>query len=199
MFADHQPQLSRLGRSGPEGMVRIATFAMLTARVHLHDAVRDYPLVRAGQRTKLRSVFAWKHVGLEELEARGPEIYECAERLYQGAKGEELEDGLLNIFTSVFGLGLAKAGFIAQMIYGVSGCIDTHNLERFDLPISMLKLNGASVRRASKMIHKYNQVCRDSGGTQALWDTWCCYLADRDVNYPDADYVSRLHLTPLSA
>ncbi len=200
MFADHQPQLSRLGRSGPDGFVRIATFALLTARVHLHDAVKDYPLVRGGQRERLRSVFAWKHRGLDELDADGAGLYEQCERQAYDTEGEELEDGLLHILTSVHGIGLAKGGFIAQMIYGVSGCLDTHNMDRFGLPLSMLKLNGSSPRRASRMIRDYNQICHNLGGPASLWDTWCVYLANRDVNYAAGpDYVSSLHLTPLKA
>src|ERR1700726_3397790 len=97
MYAEHQPPLSRLGRSGPDGFVRIATFALLTIRVHLHDAVKDYPLVRGGQRHGLRSVFSSKHDGLAELDARGADYYELCERQYQDTEGEELEDGLLGI------------------------------------------------------------------------------------------------------
>ena len=199
MYADHQPQLSKLGRSGPDGLIRIATFALLTIRVHLHDAVKDYPLVRGGQRTKLRSVWGWKSQGLDELDEHGASIYEQCERQFQDTEDEELEDGLLHILTSITGLGCAKAGFVAQMVYGVSGCLDGHNLARFQIPLQTFKIAGAAPRRRSALIHDYNRVCRKFGGTQALWDSWCEFLAGRDANYAgNPDYVSRLHLTPLA-
>jgi hypothetical protein len=48
MFAEHQPQLARLGRTSPGGLARIATFALLTIRQPLRIACADYKLVRNG-------------------------------------------------------------------------------------------------------------------------------------------------------
>lgn len=198
MYAEHQPLLSKLGRSGPDGWARIATFAMLTIRVHLHDAVRDFPYVIRGELGRAyRSVWGWKHFGLADIVEKKADYYELCERQFQDTEGEELEDGLLHTLTSIPGIGCAKGGFIAQMIYGVSGCLDGHNLKRFEIPYGRYKVAGTSCRRRSTLITEYNEVCRKLGGPQSLWDSWCCYVADRDANYVDADHVSRLHLTPL--
>lgn len=199
MFAEHQPLLSKLGRSGPEGFKRIVTFTFCTIRVQLHAAVKDYPLVRRGERFGVRSIFGSKHRGLDELDERAADLYEMCERACQDREGEELEDELLHTVTSLHGIGCAKGGFIAQMIYGVSGCLDSHNLRRFGIPEGTFKIADRPLKTRSALITDYNRVCRKLGGTQSLWDTWCQYLADNDANYVDADHVSRLHLTPLSA
>jgi len=199
VYAEHQPQLSKLGRSGPEGFKRIVTFTLCTIRVQLHAAVADYPLVRRGERRGIRSIFGSKHRGLDELDEQAADYYELCERAYQDLEGEELEDELLHTITAIHGIGCAKGGFIAQMIYGVSGCLDGHNLRRFGIPESTFKLAGRTPKKRSALITDYNRVCRKLGGTQYLWDTWCQYLADNDANYVDAYHVSRLHLTPLSA
>lgn len=198
MFAEHQPQLSKLGRSGPEGFKRIVTFTLCTIRVQLHAAVKDYILVRRGNR-KVRSIFGSKHSGLDALDEHAGDYYEQCERAYYDYEGEELEDELLHVITAIPGIGAAKGGFIAQMIYGVSGCLDGHNLRRFGIPEGTYKLAGRPPTKRSALISDYNRVCRNVGGTQWLWDTWCQYLADRDANYTSAEAVSKLHLTPLLA
>lgn len=196
MYDEHQPLLSRLGRSGPDGFKRIATFALCTIRMPLHRAVLDYPYAVQGR--PCVAIFGAKHFGLAELEERAATYYEWCERAYHDLEGEELEDELLSIVSSIPSIGPAKGGFIVQMIYGVSGCLDGHNLARFNIPERAFRLDRAlRPGRRSAVIHDYNRVCRQLGGTRALWDSWCAYLADRDANYNDAEHVSRLHLTPL--
>ena len=196
MYAEHQPLLSRLGRSGPEGFKRIAIFALCTIRIQLHRAAFDYP--RAVKGEPCVAIFGAKHFGIAELNERAVDYYECCERAYHDLEGEELEDELLSIISTIPCIGPAKGGFIAQMIYGVSGCLDGHNLERFGIPERAFRMDRRlRPTRRSAVIRDYNRVCRKLGGTEALWDSWCAYLADRDANYHDAEHVSRLHLTPL--
>ena len=203
MFADHQPLLAKLGRSGPDGFARISTFVVLTIRQPLWAAVLDYPLVRTGRTA--RSVFGSKHRALGEIESEKRAYYEQCERLAADADGEDLENGLLYLLTHITGVGPAKAGFISQMIYGVSGCLDTHNLTRFGLGLRPFRygernLDGIKPGRRLDAIASYNGVVRKLGGPAALWDSWCRYVSDRDpVNYPSPDRVSELHLTPLLA
>ena len=72
-----------------------------------------------------------------------------------------------------------------------SGCLDSHNLERFQIKVSRYKNKLAKGR-----IEEYNDLCARLGGPEYLWDTWCDYLATRDGRYLSASEVSRLHLTP---
>lgn len=199
MFADHQPQLSKLGRSGPEGLERIITFVLCTIRVQLYLAVLDYPLARRGE--PCTSIFGWKHGGLAYLRENRDALYEQCERQFYETEGEELEDGLLNILQDIPGIGPAKAGFVAQMVYGVSGCLDAHNLERFQISYQVFKdTKHRSPRRKGELIRDYNQVCCNLGGTAFLWDSWCQLMHDRDpANYLSADHVSAMHLAPLHA
>ena len=101
----------------------------------------------------------------------------------------------MRVVLRVPGLGLAKSGFIVQMLYGMSGCIDTHNLTRFNLHRRRFACGTKATDR--RRIGEYNDMVGRLGGTARLWDEWCIYVADRDANYVDADHVSRLHLTPL--
>ena len=195
MFANHQPALARLGRSSPQGLERIATFALCTIRWPLRLAVADYPLVRRGDHAQ--SIFGAKHNGLAYLRQHAADLWERCEYAFTELDDDDAADTILGILTEVPSLGPAKAGFTAQMIYGLSGCIDTHNLTRFNLPARHFEAQ----RHRSKfypLLHDYNSFCRRAGGTEALWDGWCTYLAGRDpVNYASAEIVSALHLCPL--
>ncbi len=198
MFANHQPQLARLGRSSPQGLERIATFALCTIRQPLRIAVADYPLVRRGEHAQ--SIFGAKHNGLAYLRHHSADLWERCEYAYETCDDETATDIILGVLAEVPCLGPAKAGFVCQMIYGLSGCIDTHNLTRFNLPERTFRGREAKLSwsRVRAMYRDYNAFCRKVGGTAALWDGWCTYLAERDpVNYPSAHRVSELHLAPL--
>lgn len=198
MFAQHQPQLAKLGRSGPDGFERIATFALCTIRQPLRIAVADYPLARAGK--PCSAIFGSKYAGIAKLRAQAGDIWERCEDAFENADDDDAADIILGAIQDIPALGPAKAGFVAQMIYGLSGCIDTHNLTRFELPERTFRGREAkySEARFRQTVRDYNSFCRKVGGTAYLWDSWCQYLADRDpVNYPNAERVSELHLAPL--
>lgn len=198
MFAEHQPLLSRLGRSNAAGFERIVTFTLCTIRQPLRLACMNYKLVRAGDTS---SLFGSKHHGLAAVQSRGNEWHERCEYAYEtAADDEEAADIILSILCEIPCLGPAKAGFVAQMIYGLSGCIDTHNLTRFGISERTFRGREAkySERRYHQTLRDYNSFCRKVGGTSALWDGWCDYLAARDpINYPSGELVSSLHLIPL--
>ena len=201
MFAEHQPQLSKLGRSGPDGFARICTFALLTIRQPLWDAVADYPIVRGGDR-KVRSLWGYKHAGLSAIERDVALYYERCETAFEDLDDEDAEDLIVSTLCEIPNIGPAKAGFITQMVYGLSGCIDGHNLSRFELPERTFRLDkkAHSPRRQCAIVRDYNRFCRKVGGTERLWDDWCGYVSEKDpVNYLSPEHVSALHLTPLTA
>jgi hypothetical protein len=100
--------------------------------------------------------------------------------------------------TQVVGLGVAKAGFVMQLMFGVSGCMDVHNLRRFDVPASILSVSPEmkmSTRKAK--VEQYNIICHDIG-TEVLWDTWCDLIAKKHpTKWVDGDHVSMVHYTYL--
>ncbi len=194
MFAKHQPQLSRLGKGNPAGLERIATFALCTIRQPLRIAVADYPLVRRGE--PAQSIFGSKARGLAYLRQHSADLWERCEYAYETADDDTAADIILGVLSEVPSLGPAKAGFVCQMIYGLSGCIDTHNITRFGLSERHFRFDKTT--RPRPVLRDYNAFCRKVGGTAALWDGWCNYLAERDpVNYPNGERVSELHLCPL--
>jgi hypothetical protein len=197
MFADHQPQISAFARRSPDNFRRVVVFALCTIRRPLRDAAADTRLACEGK--PCHSIFGHKIAGLASVNK--PEgLYEQCERAW--ACSDHIEDELVHIFQSVPCLGPAKGGFCAQMIYGVSGCLDTHNLARFGLNPHEFRGAEAKYKPATvcAKISAYNELCRKLGGTAYLWDSWCEYIAERGTaGTYSADAISALHLAPINS
>jgi hypothetical protein len=105
---------------------------------------------------------------------------------------------LMREFIKVPGLGLPKAGFLVQLLTGDAGCLDMHNIERFELDskvwrIRILKNAADQAREIDDKITLYLALCEACGGSEYLWNTWCEHLNDRVRTFVDADDVSRRH------
>ena len=196
MFADHQPIISRYGRSGVDGFRRVVLFAMLSAHVHLW---RMPGIMRQVDKHGLEApdvLWGCRFEGCRRLALQAPALFrECEGLATWGA------DGLVFRLYKVYGLGIAKAGFAAQLIYGVSGCLDTHNLERFGIPLRRYRsaqYRGETDKTAARRVRDYNHTVERWGGTEKLWNTWCDYVARADLDtYKSDEHVSRLHCQAL--
>lgn len=112
-------------------------------------------------------------------------------------------DYMLAYLTHCHGLGLAKAGFLLQLTFGLSGCIDTHNARRYgvDMAARTFRIEDRPTKPATRLAKakRYNALVETMGGTESLWDTWCEYVAANQADfYNDADHVSRLHIEALN-
>ena len=109
---------------------------------------------------------------------------------------------LMTIFLKVDGLGIPKAGFCCQLIAGMVGCMDVHNIKMYDLDAKSFKLNpnpktiGAFESNKQK-INSYINLCHDYGCEQ-LWDSWCNMLATKSKKWQDGNHVSEVHYTYLT-
>ncbi len=107
---------------------------------------------------------------------------------------------LLKLFLHVPGLGLVKAGFVVQLAVGQIGCIDSHNIKKYNVNPNTLKVpTAASPRLKDKKIAAYIALC-DSIGCAELWDNWCQLIADKQgKHFASSDAVSRAHYDYLIA
>ena len=77
--------------------------------------------------------------------------------------------------TSWYGLSFIKGGFVAQLAYGVVGCLDTRNQAAYGIgkrDFRELPAN-ASVGWRLRHARRYCRMCRKLGGAAVLWDAWC--------------------------
>lgn len=216
MFANHQPRIAAFARENPSNFSRVMCFVVLSIRTRLFNVPADMETLYDQNQTTddlAGILYGSKGEAIGQIEAEAESLYWQAEEIFYHAKTtRELAENLLNLFVSIHGIGLAKAGFCAQLIYGVSACLDSHNLERFGIPESQIK--SSTFKRVKTLktrwcwIRRYCDLVEKCGGTESLWDSWCAYVHQRPDEtgfkmngnrtvYESAFHVSGLHCESL--
>ncbi len=197
MYQEHAAQIrEHVDAGGFDAFRRVALFTLATIRVPLWAAAASTRAIIAGGPDSAdafkRVIWGSKPAGLEYLD--GPDGWSVY-NLASGCAATRDAAGVLENLTRVPGFGLAKAGFLAQMCYGLAGCLDTHNLRRFGLSPNLCALRGnLKPPTRARRIDAYLAAVDACGGTESLWDGWCIHLADRDPSrYAHAYDVSELH------
>ena len=211
MFAKHQKRISDYGRASPENMARVLKFVILTIRNRMHNLPADMETLDTGGQTaeEINGIlYSFKRDSIDQIDAEADALYWQAEEIIYHAMSErEAAENLLDLFTGIHGLGLAKAGFCAQLIYGVSACLDSHNIARFKIPYYHLKSatfkNAKTLKTRRKWISRYCDYVEKCGGTESLWDSWCEFVYNRPdetgfkMNGNQAAYKSAYHVSAL--
>lgn len=174
MYATHQPIIEAACRDNVQTFVNAAAFAIISARAQFPRAVDDAAAWSAGKRKGLGCVFSWKWRALDELQENAEQRHVA---LYQVWRRQHIKM-LGNIVASWHGYGLVKGGFVMQMATGTIGCIDSRNVDYFELNEKSVKNpSRPTQRQAYKHAQAYADLCRKLGGSARLWDIWCEYMA----------------------
>lgn len=93
---------------------------------------------------------------------------------------EDAACAAVGVLLAVPGLGMVKAGFVAQLLGFEVGCLDTHNLQRFGYKPDAFKLASTlSEPTRRRKVRQYVETCRKHGGARRLWNEWCDHVAGR--------------------
>jgi hypothetical protein len=185
MFRDHQPICARHA-SEPQGFLEAGAFVLCTIRVPLERAIIDF------QDWKLhgseRAFWGWKRHALGQFQANAAERKRRLDALYPD------RDAMLAEVCRWRGFGPAKGGFLLQIVYGLSGCLDSHNLAAHGLGEREFRIDGKGERGIARVVERYHKAVDKAGGCEALWDTWCEGIAAlRPDTWSSGDQVSRYH------
>jgi len=198
MFQKHQQEISQYAKTGPDQMARVITFVYLTVQQSIFD-IPD--LMRDVDKNGIDSKFIWgfKIGAYEWINENKAEVYYALMSIYHGYPDPaDAEYELLKTFADMPGLGLVKGGFCNQLIFGFTGCIDSHNITRFGTnpaAFSASRFKRAKHKTRGRMAREYISLCSQLGGPEVLWDGWCAYVADR--NNTTAIAVSELHVSAI--
>jgi len=199
MYATHAKAIQEHVNS-PETFKQCATFVLATIRVPLWSAAAcTRSIITADDDAAAsfqRVIWGHKRHGIEWLDAHAREYYRAALEAHSSGNEVALMDALL----CCPGIGLAKAGFLAQLAFGRVGCLDTHNLRMYNIPKTVCRID-ANAKQATRerRIAEYLRACEQLGGVAYLWDAWCEYVArTQPGRYSDAEHVSRLHCDALA-
>lgn len=202
MFSTHQPKISEYALENAENFGRTVAMVIITIQESLHKVPQLLKDVETGAENTPSILYGWKRQGYEFAKANASELYKnCTEIVAKGLPKRETEKALITEFCRVVGLGLAKAGFCCQLIFGVSGCLDTHNVVRMGLNPNHLKSTGFKKAKSEatrqKWLDRYCDMVDAAGGTEKLWDDWCTHVFHNSKtrkNYTSAMHVSSVHL-----
>lgn len=198
MFDVHQKEIGEFARADAANMYRVITFVHATVQQQL-NVVSDCMESIDNDGAASIHLWGWKREAFLWFGDNQNEVYSTAMGIYDGYADPELvQHELLKYFASLPGLGLVKGGFVIQLCFGLSGCIDRHNLARFNIPVRKFdatRYKGARTNKTrNRIVREYHATVRHCGGTRALWDDWCRYVAKKYTSiYADAWAVSALH------
>ena len=102
----------------------------------------------------------------------------------------------IDILLTVPGLNTVKAGFAVQLLGMGAGCIDTHNARMYGIDVAAFKITPKhTMKTRNAKIRSYLALCDGLGGSPALWDVWCNFIADKQWKHWEcAEEVSEMHV-----
>lgn len=203
-MAAHRAEIENfLHAEGSYGLTLAMTFVLLTIRTQFHllpknmvevidwgiDAERKLddapPCVWGWKAEALDNIWKAEDYSLDRLYAHLMICYEAQDPVYA-----------IDEIVQFRGLGVVKAGFLAQL-YGIPvGCLDTHNQRNFGLSVEAFQgVEKQTAKTRLAKIETYVDLCNKVGGADYLWDHWCHYVASRyRDHFDDGVAVSKMHV-----
>ena len=201
MFNTHCTAVQKYSQRHVDNMADTVLMVVLSIQQNWLSVGEQLADVRAN---KLDSKFLWgnKIKTYQYLMANKHKMFAQVKAVLNSKKSYDAKAySLMRIFLRVDGLGLPKAGFCCQLIAGMVGCMDIHNIRLYDLDPKTFKLNpNPKTQRArlanDEKIQTYITLCHDYG-CENLWNSWCENLATKSNRWQDANHVSEVHYTYL--
>ena len=194
MIEDHMEEIHKYAQQSPRNMINCALLALLSIRQHW-DRIGTQMADVAEHGADSKYLFGFKRTGYKYLLKHAEALY--TETMHMIRYGDSVL--LLDLWATVPGLGLAKAGFVVQLVCGQVGCIDSHNARFYGVAPAQLRLdpNLTTATRARKL-NEYVKLCGSLGGSVRLWHRWCIMMRARyPKKFVSIEAVSAAHLTYL--
>ena len=204
MYQEHATKIQRYAQRNADNLEHVGQFVAFTIHNQFKVAVDQLQDYREGHYDTLDDAIPATHLAIGWLQANKDTLHWHLQDIWNSdySDAEKTDYMLSYVASEVPGLGLIKAGFLLQMAYGLSACLDTHNLKRFNIPTRAFRSDKFKELRTAKSrrrkVKKYRDTCEKFGGTAKLWDTWCAYMAEKFyATYSNPDMVSSLHCEAL--
>ncbi len=192
MFKQHQPKISRWALRSKDNSAKLLICVSSTIQTLTPRVIIEYPdILKHGKKSS--ACWGMKQQTYDFVWQNKDWLYRLLKDTKQGKI--KLSQCLAEL-TKIPGLGLPKAGFVMQLALGEVGCMDTHNLQRFGLQAQTFKFgkNASDKLRQAKAL-LYIEACKDAGGCEYLWDSWCELIGTEKFPelYGSGEVVSKLH------
>lgn len=183
MYADHVPYIASAMQSGPDTFARGCMFAVLSIQQMFVTVPKALTDVDANE-DRSRYLFGSK-AGAYRY------IMDNKVALHASVVDATTPGEAITRICVVPGLGIVKAGFIAQLMGHDIACLDTRNIKRDKRNPREYR---ADRKHGAAWHRKVDRYVRDVGGcAREYWDAWCIDVSKTYGITPEA--VSKLHLT----
>ena len=206
MFAIHQNSIQNYAKQNADNLFQVTQFVLLTIQQPLFNVPT---MMQDVNQHGGNSVYLWgvKRTAWEWHNEHRQEVFDKLMMIdHCHVNPEHLANEALLYLASLSGLGLVKAGFVAQLVLGVAGCLDTHNVAQYGLKQSAFNASRFKQAKTAKtrqaLVSNYLALCARLGGAAGLWDKWCNYVHDKTIangftRYNSGFDVSAMHCTAL--
>ena len=188
MYKRHQRAIARWAKKSPNNSIWVSAMVLLSIQQQW-DQIGKQLLDLKQNGLDCKYFFGAKKKGWEYILANKKELHKA---VY--SKTMDIPEKLM-VLASIPNIDIIKAGFVLQLCIGKVGCLDVHNLRRFGLKPQTFKTYGLKYDTALGKARLYEKVCKDLGGSEYLWNSWCDLLAEKyPTKYRNGNHVSKLHL-----
>ena len=193
MFTNHNSKINKFALESADNLAKVILMVSLSIQqnwLSVGDQIKDV------EQHGINSRFLWgvKKNTYLYTEAHKHKLLGQVRAVLASKKPSAARSlSLMRIFLKIPGLGLAKAGFCCQLITGLVGCMDSHNIKLYGLDTKDLTLpkNTKSPTYAKKL-SAYVDMCINHG-SENLWNTWCELVATKSKKWDDGHHVSEVH------
>lgn len=186
MYKTHQPIIRNYALQSPKHTLHVISFVLASINQKFYR-VRDINAnIRDKGDTQHFSKFQRKAWQAITSEAQSIHEFVC--------QADVTEYVAIDFYSQFPGIGIVKAGFCAQLLHGVGGCLDRHWLKALGLSVGAFNASGVSPRRRAHMLYLYCDTLNKVGSCEHLWNAWCHTVASLYPNhFTDAEHVSSYH------
>ena len=159
-------------------------------------------LMKEWRKRGVKSSWIWgnKKNGIAYIRKNRRDLYNRMMSIIK-AKKAFMQHDLIMLFLEVPGLGIPKSAFVVQLLTGMSGCMDVHNLRKY-LPEAdtskgtpnMFQTSRLNRHTQSEKVFDYIDLVEKAGGSTSMWIEWCNHIAVLQPKYFNGGKeVSKLH------
>ena len=199
-YLTHNRHCRKFGQADAKSMELLIAFVFASIRVQTFLLPK---FMKEWRKRGLKSSWIWgnKRTGLEYVRKNRQSLYDRAMAIIKAKKANMAHD-LIMLFLEIPGLGIPKSAFVVQLMTGMTGCMDVHNLRKY-MPEAdaskgtpnVFQTSGNTIATKSAKVKKYQELVEKAGGSQAMWIDWCNHIGILQPKYfTGGREVSRLHV-----
>lgn len=193
MYREHcVGQIAPHALANPDNLVECIAFVLSTIQTPLARVGQCMDDIRANGEAAA-SLWGSKRTGYAYARKHRKSMHAAL----VAAKRHGDEEFAVDVLSLVPGLGMVKAAFAAQLLGFEASCLDSHNLRRLGMSETALKFpKTCSDETRKRKIADYCKLCRQHGGAEYWWNSWCEFVAAKggqNKALDTADKVSAYH------